>query len=113
MKQGISDSNIETALEATTQVCYRSYILPLSRRYQTGLLSLMLRWLKMQCLTHTLSSGVNSLMGNTCAQVFTDGEYINIYPIKNNKDYGDGLHNFVKTYSSIDGSVEVKNVVTN
>ena len=52
-------------------------------------------------------------MGNTCAQVFTDGEYINIYPIKNNKDYGDGLHNFVKTYSSIDGSVEVKNVVTN
>ena len=40
------------------------------------LLSLRLFYIKMQCFTDNLFSGLMSLMGNTCANLFTDGEYI-------------------------------------
>ena len=37
---------------------------------------------------------MNSLFGNTYAQLFTDGGYIYILPMKINKESGDVLQNF-------------------
>ena len=79
MKWEIYNSKAKTTLEATTNMLVRHDILPLSRIYWTYLLSLRLRHLKMQCFTDTLFVGVKSLIGNTCAQLFTDSKYIYIH----------------------------------
>ena len=75
-------------------MCVRLYILPFSRRYQTDLLSLWLRQLKIISFTDTLFSGVKSLIGNTCAQVFTDGKFMHIHTMKSEKEAGYRLQKF-------------------
>ena len=42
---------------------------------------------------------MNSLIGNTCAQLFTDGKYIYIHYMKINKEDGDGLKKFTDDVS--------------
>ena len=83
-------------LEATTKIYVRSHILPLSRIYRTYLLSLRLHRLKLQLSTDTLFVVVKSLMGNTCAQIFNDGEYMYIHTIKSKNEAGHGLQNFTE-----------------
>ena len=63
-------------------MCVSSAILPLSRRYQTDLLSLGLCQINMQCFTDTLFEGVKSLNNNTCSQLFIDGKYIKHFHMK-------------------------------
>ena len=87
-------------MEATTEMCVRSSILPLSRRYRTDLLALTFHQLKMQCFTDTLFGGVKPLMSNTRAQLFIDVKYIYIHPMKSKKEASYGLQNFTE-YRSI------------
>ena len=50
----------------------------------------------MQCFTDTFFAGVKSLMVNICARIFTDGEYIYIYPMKSKKEDENGPKNFTE-----------------
>ena len=80
-------------------MCVSSAILPLSRRYQTDLLSLGLCQINMQCFTDTLFEGVKSLNNNTCSQLFIDRKYIYTCPMKRKREAGDVLKNFTEYVS--------------
>lgn len=74
LKWGIGLERARNTLEYTTQMNVRSALLPLTRRYRTDLLSQRVRRLNTRFYTDTMFSKVGtSLRGNTCAQVFTDG----------------------------------------
>ena len=84
-KWGIGIEKARTALKHTTQRNIRSALLPLTWRYRADLLSQRLRRLNTKFYTDTLFTKVStSLRGNTCAQIFTDGEgAIFAYPMWN------------------------------
>ena len=46
--------------------------------------------------TDTIKSSVISLTGNQYAQLFTNGRYTSIYPMKSRKEAGDKLHAFIE-----------------
>ena len=58
MKCGISDSKAKSTFEATTKMCVRLAVLPLSRRKWTDLLSLRSSQIKMHYFTDNLFAGV-------------------------------------------------------
>ena len=93
-KWGISTERAKLTLDATTQMCIRSAVLPLSRRYRTDLLSTRLRRSRTEFFTDTLFSKVTSLLGNNCAQIFTDGEFIYIHPMKGHTEIAESLQFF-------------------
>ena len=69
-------------LQHTTQLGVRSAIGPLTRRYRTNILQLHYRRLVTRFYTDTMFSKTKSLKGNTCAQVYTDGEgFVRAYPM--------------------------------
>ena len=73
MKWEVSESKVKETSWAPTQMCVRSAMLPLCSRYCPDLLSLRLCHIKMQCFADALYSCLNSLIGNTCAQLFAGG----------------------------------------
>ena len=69
---------LETAkrtLQVTTQQGVRTAVHPLPRRYRVNHLHLNRRRLNGDWFTDTLFSIVTSIQGNTCAQVFTNGNF--------------------------------------
>jgi len=88
---------IETArqtLKATTQRGIRHAVHPLSRRYRTDILQSRLRILNDTFYTDTLFSGVKSLKGNTCGQIFTNGRYVYLEPMASKSKAGEALDSF-------------------
>ena len=77
----------------TTQLNIRSALLPLTRRYRTDLLPQRLKRLSTRFYTDTAYSKIgDSIQGNTCVQIFTDGDgSIFAYPLKSKADCGDSL----------------------
>ena len=88
---------LETAkrtIEVTTQKGIRTALHPLHRRYRVDHLHLNRRRLNGEWYTDTLFSKVKSLQGNTCAQVFTNGNYTTVYPLTTKGDIGQSLTDF-------------------
>ena len=88
---------IETAkrtLQVTTQRGVRTAIHPLHRRYRVDHLHLNRRRLNGDWYTDTLFSKVISLQGNICAQVFTNGNFTSIHPLRSKANVGMALTEF-------------------
>ena len=93
---GIGLSKAKATLEATTQENVRSAILPLTRRYRTDLMSQKLKRLRAKFYTDTLFMDETSTKGNTCAQLYADGDgFVHVYPMQSKKQVGESLHQFV------------------
>ena len=82
-KWGIGLENAKETLKATTQECIRSALLPLTRRYRTYLISQRLRRISRKFYTDTLFEKHKSIIGNTCAQIFTDWEGLFMFTLCN------------------------------
>ena len=96
-KWGIGLNKAKQTLECTTQQNIRSAILPLTRRYRTDLLSQRLRRLSSRFFTDTAFAKEASILGNTCAQIFTDGDgFVMAIPMKSKAEAGEKLHVFCK-----------------
>ena len=82
---GVGLEKAKNTINNTTQLNIRSAVFPLTRRYRTDLLSQRLRRLNTRFYTDTMFSKIgNSLRGNSCAQVITDGNgAVFVYPMKN------------------------------
>jgi hypothetical protein len=88
---------IETAkrtLQVTTQQGIRTALHPLHRRYRVDHLHLNRRRLNGDWFTDTLFSKVTSLQGNTCAQVYTNGNYTSVHPMTSKSRVGVTLTEF-------------------
>ena len=91
-KWGIGLEKAKQTLKATTQLAVRSAVLPLTRRYRTDLMSQRLRRLNCRFYTDTLFSKHKSIEGNTCGQLFTDGEgFVILYPMDSKAKAGQKL----------------------
>jgi hypothetical protein len=92
-KWGIGINKAKDTLKCTTQLNVRSAILPLTRRYRTDLLSQRLKRLSAQFYTDTAFAKYTSIAGNTCLQLFTDGNgFVVAYPMRSKSEAGDALH---------------------
>ena len=96
-KWGIGIEKACQTLKCTTQLSIRSAILPLTRRYRTDLMSQQLRRLSTTWYTDTLFAKEKSLTGNSCAQLYADGQgFINIYPMESKDKAGETLKSIVR-----------------
>ena len=111
-KWGCGLLTVRQTLKHTTQLGVRSAIDPLTRRYRTDILQLHYRRLVARFFTETMFSKKKSLMGNTCAQIYTDGGgFITVYPMKSKGQVGQTLKNLVQDVGipnalTFDGSLE-------
>jgi len=98
IKWGIGREKAKTTIKNTTQYNVRSALLPLTRRYRTDLVSQRLRRLNTRFYTDTMFAKVGtSLRGNTCAQVFTDGNRaVFVYPMKSKSEAGNQLLDLIQ-----------------
>ena len=91
-KWGIGLEKAKNTLKGTTQNSIRSAVMPLTRRYRTDFMSQRLRRLT-TWYTDTLFSKQKSVVGNTCAQMFTDGMgFTYVYPMRSKAQAGEALH---------------------
>ena len=74
MKWGCSVTAEKNTPNNTTQEWIRSVVMPLTRLYQTNLLSQDLCRLRTRFYTDILFLKAKSVSGHTCAQIFTDGK---------------------------------------
>ena len=89
---------LETArntLRMTTQHGARTAVRPITRRYRVDHLALNRRRLGGQFYTDALRGPVKSLNGNQYAQVFTNGRYTAVVPIKQKGDAGKALNQII------------------
>jgi hypothetical protein len=96
-KWGIGTEKAKQTLKSTTQHNIRSAILPLTRRYKTDLLSQRMKRLSAQFYTDTAFSKDTSLAGNSCVQLFTDGQgFVVAYPMRSKSEAGTALQKFCR-----------------
>jgi len=84
---------IETAkktLKSTTQLAVRHAQNPFTRRYRTDIMQSSHRRLRTTWFCDTMFSRTKSLRGNVCAEVFTNGKFINVQPMKSKAGYNVG-----------------------
>ena len=81
-KWGIRIDKAKRTLQSTNHDNLISDLKPLTRRYRTDFLSQRLRWLNWRFYTDTLFEEDKSLVGNTCAHIFTDEEFAQIIPMR-------------------------------
>ena len=89
---------LETAkktLQVTTQRGVRTAVHPLHRRYRVDHLHLNRRRLNGDWFTDTLFSKVVSIQGNTCAQLFTNGNFTTVHPLDSKAKVAQALTEFV------------------
>jgi hypothetical protein len=106
---------IETAkrtLQVTTQQGIRTALHPLHRCYHVDHLHLNRRRLNRDWFTDTLFSKITSLQGNTCAQVYTNGNYTSVHPMTSKARVGVTLTEFsddvgIPDSLTTDGAMEV------
>jgi hypothetical protein len=68
-------------LQVTTRRGVRTAVHPLHRRYRVDHLHLNRRRLNGDWFSDTLFSKVVSIQGNTCSQVFTNGNFTTVHPL--------------------------------
>jgi len=98
LKWGIGLEKARNTLKYTTQMNVRSALLPLTRRYRTDLLSQRLKRLSTRFYTDTMFSKIGtSLRGNTCTQIFTDGNgAVFAYSMKSKSQAGNKLISLIQ-----------------
>ena len=88
IKWGIGLDKANWTLQSTTQDNARSALKPLTRRNRKDLLSQRLRRLNCRFYIDTLFVKHKSIVGYTCAQIFTDGEFVKIIPMRSKSEAG-------------------------
>ena len=73
-------------LKSTTQDNVISALMPITRRYRTYLLSQSLHQLNFRFYTDTIFAKDKSIVGNTCSQIFTDGYFVQIIPMRSKSE---------------------------
>ena len=94
-KFGIGLETARKTLKATTQNGIRHAIHPLSRRYRTDIMQSKRKRLNDTFYTDTMFSGIRSLRGNTCAQLFTNGKFVHIEPMDKRSEAGEALNSMI------------------
>ena len=91
IKWGIGIYKAKRNLQLTIQDNVRSALKPLTRRYRTYFLSQRLRRLNCRFYIYTLFAKDKSIVVNTCAQIFTDGEFVQIITMRSKSEAGTTL----------------------
>jgi hypothetical protein len=78
-------------LKVMTQLGIRHALHPLRRRYRTDYMSLRYNRLDTTFYTDTLFSKSVSLNMNNCAQIFTNGKYVRVFPMTSKANAGAAL----------------------
>ena len=95
---GIGLDTAHRTITATTQNGIRRVLHPVERRYRTRQAHLRFPTLNTRLYTDTMFSTINSLRGNKCAQVFTNGAgYDLFYPLKKESLAVDALNEVIRT----------------
>ncbi len=93
---GIGLDTAHKTLRVTTQQGVRTALHPITKRYRVDHLNLHCKRLNSAFYTDTLFSKVQSLSGNKCAQLFTNGEYTALYPSTSKANAGKALGDFTE-----------------
>jgi hypothetical protein len=94
-KFGVGLETARKTLKATTQYGIQHAVHPLSRRYRTDIMQSKRQRLNDTFYTDTMFSGIRSLRGNTCAQVFTNGKYVHMEPGERKSQAGEALGSMI------------------
>ena len=90
-KWGIGIYKANSTLQSTNQDNVSSALKALTRRYRTYLLSQRLRQLNCIFYTDTLFAKDKYIVGYTCVQIFTDGSFVKIIPMRSKSEAGTSL----------------------
>jgi hypothetical protein len=93
-KWSIGLQTAKDTLRVTTQKGIRTAIHPMTRRVRVDHLHLHRPRLRGTWYTDTLLSKVKSKLGNTCANVYTQGKFTRAIPMTSRKDAGKSLIEF-------------------
>jgi Reverse transcriptase (RNA-dependent DNA polymerase) len=93
-KWNIGLQTAKDTLRVTTQKGIRTAIHPMTRRVRVDHLHLHRHRLKGTWYADTLLSKVKSKLGNTCANVYTQGKFTRVVPMTSRKDVGKSLIEF-------------------
>ena len=85
---GIGLDKAKWTLKSTTRDNVRSTLKPLTRWYRTDLLSQRLPQHNCRFYIDTLFAKYKSIVGKTCAQIFTGGEFVQIIPMRSKSEAG-------------------------
>ena len=94
-KFGVGLETARNTLKATTQHGIRHAEHPLSRRYRTDILQSKRKRLNDTFYSDTMFSGIKSIRGNTCAQLFTNGKFVHLEPIARKAQAGEALYSMI------------------
>ena len=103
-KRGIRLDKANRNLQSTTQDNVISALKPLTWRYRKYFLLQRLSRLNCRLYTDTLFAKVKSIVGNTCAQFFIDGDFFQIAPMKSKLEAGTTLDRIKRDDGVIDGN---------
>ena len=81
-KLGIGIDKENWTLQSTTQYNMRSALKQMMRRYRTDSLLHRLHHLNCRFYTEMLFAKYKSIVWNTCAQIFIDGKFVQIIPLR-------------------------------
>ena len=93
-KWNIGLQTAKDTLEATTQHGVRTAVHPMTRRLRVDHLHLHRTYLRGMWYADTLMAKVKSRLGNTCANVFTQGKYTKVVPMTSRAEAGRSLVDF-------------------
>ena len=93
-KWNIGIQTAKDTLRVTTQRGIRTAIHPMTRRVRVDHLNLHRQRLRGVWYADTLLSKVKSKLGNTCANVYTQGKFTRVIPMTSRKDAGKSLVDF-------------------
>jgi hypothetical protein len=94
-KFGVGLETARKMLKATTQYGIRHAVHPLSQQYRTDIMQSKRQRLNDTFYIDTMFSGIRSLRGNTCAQVFTNGKYVHMEPGERKSQAGEALRSMI------------------
>ena len=94
-KFGVGLETARNTLKATTQYGIRHAVHPLSRRYRTDILQSKRKRLNDTFYSDTMFSGIKSIRGNTCAQLFTNRKFVHLEPIARKAQAGEALYSMI------------------
>jgi hypothetical protein len=94
-KFGVGIETARNTLKVTTQYGIRHAVNPLTRRYRTDIMQSKRKRLNDTFYSDTMFSGVKSIRGNTCAQLFTNGKFVHLEPMSRKAQAGEALHSMM------------------
>jgi hypothetical protein len=94
-KFGVGLETARNTLKATTQYGIHHAVHPLSRRYGTDIMQSKRKRLNDTFYSDMMFSGIKSICGNTCAQLFTNGKFVHLEPIVRKAQAGEALYSMI------------------